>query len=97
MAVDDDGDDGSSCFFPCFSLSLYFPSLLRLGFCLFFLSSPYSALSSSVFIGKKHGERGLLSMSSHGIGVGWQGWLLCNRPKGTSHLFPHRGRPQVRA
>ena len=59
VAVDDDGDDGSSCFFPCFfflSLSLYFPSLVRLGFCLFFLSSPFLALSSSVFIGKNRGR-----------------------------------------
>jgi hypothetical protein len=39
-----------------FSLSLYFPSLIRLSFCLFFLSSPFLALSSSVFIGKNRGR-----------------------------------------
>jgi hypothetical protein len=38
------------------SLSLYFPSLVRLGFCLFFLSSPFLALSSSIFIGKNRGR-----------------------------------------
>jgi hypothetical protein len=40
-----------------------------------------SALSSFVFIGKKHGERGLLPLSSHGTGVGWLGHLLCSRPR----------------
>jgi len=66
-----------SFFHSLFSLSSFFLLLLLL------LSSS-SALSSPVFIGKKHRERGLLPLSSHGTGVEWTGQPLC---RGTSLLF----------
>jgi hypothetical protein len=60
-----------------------------------------SALSSPVFIGKKHGERGLLPLSNHGTGVGCTGRPSCSRPKTPwgvrPFCFSPRGRPRVRA
>jgi len=91
VAVDDDGDDGSSCFFPCFffSLSLSLFSFSCSSRFLSFLSllSLFSSFLLYIYR-KKQRERGLLPLSSHGIGVGWQGRLLCNRPRGTSPLSP---------
>jgi len=83
-----------SFFHSLFSLSSFFLLLLLL------LSSS-SALSSPVFIGKKHRERGLLPLSSHGTGVEWTGQPLCSRPRtawgARPFCFSPRGRPWVRA
>jgi len=63
--------------FSCSSRFLSFLSLLSL----------FSSFLLCIYR-KKQRERGLLPLSSHGIGVGWQGRLLCNRPRGTSPLSP---------
>jgi len=73
---------------PCFVFS-FSPVFLVLSslfvLVLFFYPSPAfscplpSALSSPVFIGEKWGKRGLLPLSSHGIGVGWLGLPLGSR------------------
>ena len=66
------------------SLSFFFCPF----FALFSLSSPISStLSSPVFIGKKQGERGLLPLSSRGIGIGWPRQPPQGCPRGSSPLF----------
>ena len=81
----------SPSLFFCFLSHLFFLSIpffflfLPCFFSLFFFSSsPPLLLFCSLFLciyRQKHGERRLLSLSSHGIVVGWSGRPLCSRPR----------------
>ena len=86
-------------FFPplFFSLSVFFFSIfLFLLCCSLFFCSLFPCIYRQI-----HRERGLLPLSSHGTGVGWLGWLLCNCPRtargARPFCFSPRGRPRVRA